>query len=272
MRIAWLRLMNCRRWLFPVLLVVASLGCHSNGIKVLGVDGGAADVARAADLPSEDSIRATGPESVDALSTSDVFGLGPDASAALPDARAADLPVAKDLVPPSDNATSPDASNAADVLAPADLGRIPDGASESSSPPPDASDAKVQASEVSGDLASEAPPLPKDVTVYTNKDLGTADAKCVAATPGWLSLVSTFLAEDQKCWADTDCTYVSFDDSCGMICVLPMNEQRIGEFGSQVYGYATANCSTCPSPASYPSCPAPTTVYCNAGRCAYKAN
>lgn len=92
----------------------------------------------------------------------------------------------------------------------------------------------------------------------------------MAATPGWLSLVATFLAEDQKCWADADCTYVSFSDGCGEVCVLPMNRQRIGEFGTHIYDYASSNCTTCPKLPSYPSCSPPTTMFCNAGRCEYK--
>ena len=136
-----------------------------------------------------------------------------------------------------------------------------------------APDARGAPADASGDLSTAGvPPLPKDVVILTNENLGPADAQCIAATPGWVNMVSTFLAEDQKCWADTDCTYVSFSDSCGMICVLPMNQQRIGEFGTQVYGYASENCSSCPSPASYPACSAPRAVFCNAGRCEYKAN
>ena len=190
-----------------------------------------------------------------------------------PDGGVADVGGA-DQVTSSDSAASPDASAdlPRDSLAPVDLARVPDSAPDGVSPPPEAPDAKVQALEVSSDLATDTPLLPKDVVLFTNKDFGAADARCIAATPGWLGLVSTFLAEDQKCWADTDCTYVSFSDACGMICVLPMNMQRIGEFGTQVYNYASANCSTCPSPASYPACAAPRAVYCNAGRCEYKAS
>lgn len=114
--------------------------------------------------------------------------------------------------------------------------------------------------------------LPKDITVYTKAEMTPTRPSCVAAAPGWLSLVSVFLAEDQKCWSDTDCTYVSFTDSCGMICVLPINKQRIGEFGTQVYTYASANCSSCPDSVVYPDCPAPRSVYCNVGRCEYTAN
>jgi hypothetical protein len=182
------------------------------------------------------------------------------------DGGAADVVTLSDII-------GRDSTMAADALSVADS--VTDGLFL---PPPEASDAQVQPtpdagralSDASGDLATDVPPLPKDVVISTNKDLGPADAQCIAATPGWLDLVSTFLAEDQKCWADTDCTYVSFSDSCGMICVLPMNQQRIGEFGTQVYGYASSNCSSCPSPASYPACPAPRAVYCNAGRCEYK--
>ena len=119
-------------------------------------------------------------------------------------------------------------------------------------------------------LSSDAPPLPKDVTIHAAKDYTPADDQCTAATTTWLDLVATFLAEDQKCWADSDCMYVSFTDNCGEICVLPMNQQRVGEFGTRVYSYAAENCSTCPTSVSYPTCAQPTAVYCNAGRCEYK--
>lgn len=124
--------------------------------------------------------------------------------------------------------------------------------------------------QTSADGGSVVPALPQDVTVYTAKDFSDADAQCVAATPGWLSLVATFLAEDQKCWADSDCMYVSFSDGCGQVCVLPMNRQRVGEFGDHVYNYASSNCTTCPKLPSYPSCAPPTTMFCNAGRCEYQ--
>jgi hypothetical protein len=128
-------------------------------------------------------------------------------------------------------------------------------------------------STVARDLAksSDTAPAGQNTVLFLNQDQGPADAQCVAATSGWLDVVSTFLAEDQKCWADSDCTYVSFTDSCGMICPVPMNTQRIGEFGTEVYNHASANCASCPRPATYPACPSPRGVYCNAGRCEFRA-
>jgi hypothetical protein len=264
--------MFCQRLIAAAFLVGAALGCHNSGIKVQVPDGGGADVMRPADVAGPDLWTVAGPDAVAAM---DVFLPGPDTSPTIPDAKSVDLFVGKDLAPTSDNASGPDTSSdlAADTLPPQDLMRTPDLAVEVLLLPPETVDAKAPSAEEASDLATDTPSLPKDVIVYTNKDLvAGADAKCVAAAPGWLSVVSTFLAEDQKCWADSDCTYVSFSDACGMICVLPMNQQRIGEFGNQVYGYASANCGTCPSPTTFPTCPAPTTVYCNAGRCAYKGN
>jgi hypothetical protein len=244
--------MNYRHIFIGLLFVPIGIGCHSTGINISSADGGVADVTTLSDIIGRDSTMATGPDMPDALVAPDVLEPGPD--------------------------TNVRGSDAAAIL-PADALSVADSATEGLFlPPPEASDAQVQTtpdagrapSDASGDLATDVPPLPKDVVISTNKDLGPADAQCIAATPGWLDLVSTFLAEDQKCWADTDCTYVSFSDSCGMICVLPMNQQRIGEFGTQVYDYASTNCSTCPSSVSYPACPAPRAVYCNAGRCEYK--
>jgi hypothetical protein len=132
-------------------------------------------------------------------------------------------------------------------------------------------DAQTTMRDAGATLSPEVGALPKDTVVFPNQDQGRADAQCVAATPGWLNIVGTFLVEDQKCWADTDCTYVSFSDPCGNICPVPMNTQRIGEFGTEVSGYANANCGTCPSPAAtHPVCSAPRAVYCNAGQCEFR--
>jgi hypothetical protein len=250
-----------------------AVGCHSTGIKVAPADGGVAD--RAGSIPD-----ATTSDTVDAL----VSPEAPDAVAA--DSRATDA--AKELGP--DSVVGPEVAADArpDVLLASDPIPNADRYAEVTAPwLPEVADAKVLGAEVLFDVqpdlpkdvlvnpvvddaGTDAPQLPKDVTVYASKDYGPADAQCVAATPGWLSQVATFLAEDQKCWADSDCTYVSFSDNCGSICVLPMNQQRIGEFGTRVYGYASSNCSTCPSAPSYPACAPPTAVYCNAGRCEYK--
>jgi hypothetical protein len=250
-----------------------AVGCHSNGIKVAPADSGVAD--RAGSNPD-----ATNPDTVDALvapEAPDSVGadirapdaakeIGPD-SVVGPEVAADAWP---DALPASD--PIPNADRYAEVTAPwlpevADV-RVPDADAPFEVQPDLLKD--VLADVVGDGAGSDAAQLPKDVTVYTSKDYSAADAQCVAATPGWLSQVATFLAEDQKCWADSDCTYVSFSDDCGLICVLPMNQQRIGEFGTRVYGYASSNCSTCPSLPSYPACAPPTAVYCNAGRCEYK--
>jgi hypothetical protein len=130
--------------------------------------------------------------------------------------------------------------------------------------------AVVDSARESSPAGSDTPAIPRDVTVHTARDFSDADPQCVAATPGWLSLIATFLAQAQQCSADSDCTYVSFSDGCGEICALPMNWQRIGELGTPIYGYASSNCTTCPKLPSYPACAPPTTMFCNAGRCEYE--
>jgi hypothetical protein len=264
------------RFLFGVLVTLLGLGCHKSSISVTKADAGTLDLFSPADLRGPEDGSLVRSDSGDTIPGADVLSLGPDTILVARDTGTgvADSADVKDLRPAGETPSSPDGTGnlPRDSLAAAELPRSSDalGDGPPSPPAPESPDAKSKSADGEGDLGTDTQPLPKDVTVYANKDLATADDRCVAATPGWVSVVATFLAEDQKCWADADCTYVSFSDSCGMICVLPMNQQRIGEFGTQVYNYATANCSSCPTPSSYPTCPAPTSVYCNAGRCEYK--
>ena len=248
--------MNCRL-LLCALTAVAGVACRSNAIKVAQSDGGAADLVRGTDVVAPNSDLAVGPDTVDAVVTREVPGPGPDG-------KASDAVVAEDGAQDGTPLPPPDAVDGSPQLLPEVASDLPADLTPDGSPD--------LIADVGGDLAVSVPTLPKDVTVYTSKDYGPADAQCVAATPGWLSLVATFLAEDQKCWADSDCMYVSFSDNCGLVCVLPMNRQRVGEFGAQVYKYASVDCSTCPRSVTYPTCTPPTTVYCNAGRCEYKKN
>jgi hypothetical protein len=264
---------------FGLALVIAVLGCRSSGIKV-APDGGP-DAGFVADLPGV----------ADAFVPTDAAAK--DGQTVLADAAPVEAPSAKDAWAAEDSMSladsasdvspdsSPDFRLASDPIAVVDRIR--------EVTPADAFDVKLPAAEVASDTSDgplETPPdgprvspadgggtvpaLPQDVTVHTAKDFSDADPQCVAATPGWLSLVATFLAEDQKCWADSDCMYVSFSDGCGEVCVLPMNRQRVGEFGTHIYDYASSNCTTCPKVPSYPSCAPPTTMFCNAGRCEYK--
>jgi hypothetical protein len=255
-------------------LAIAVLGCRSSAIKT-SPDAGAADAGFVADLSSvADSVVLAD------AAAKDVQTLFADA-APVEALAGKDGSAGEDAMSLPDSASdvSPDVRLASDPIA------VVDSTRESSSTPSDALDVKPPTAEVSSDSpletapdglrvtsadSSGVPALPQDVTVHTAKDFSDADPQCVAATPGWLSLVATFLAEDQKCWADSDCTYVSFSDGCGEVCVLPMNRQRIGEFGTHIYDYASSNCTTCPKLPSYPSCSPPTTMFCNAGRCEYK--
>jgi hypothetical protein len=260
---------------FGLALAIAVLGCRSSAIKVSS-DAGAADAGFAADLSSvADSFVLTD------AAAKDVQTFFADA-APVEALSGKDESAGEDAMSLAASASdvSPDVRPASDSIA------VVDSTRESSPAPSDAWDVKLPTAEVSSDSpletapdglrvpsadsGSDVPALPQDVTVYTAKDFSDADPQCVAATPGWLSLVATFLAEDQRCWADDDCTYVSFSDGCGQICALPMNWLRIGEFGTHIYDYAFSNCTTCPKLPSYPSCSPPTTMFCNAGRCEYK--
>ena len=53
------------------------------------------------------------------------------------------------------------------------------------------------------------------VEVLPYMNYGTADTTCVNATTSWLDRLTTYLAEDPKCWTDSDCNFVSFSNSCG---------------------------------------------------------
>jgi hypothetical protein len=111
------------------------------------------------------------------------------------------------------------------------------------------------------------------VEVLPYMNYGTADTTCVAATASWLDSLTTYLAEDRKCWADSDCNYVSFSNSCGQVCPVPMNVQRVGEFAKNAIGDLDPKCSTCPVLTDYPSCPAPPgdgSVICSNNVCVWK--
>jgi hypothetical protein len=257
-------------------LAIALLGCRSSGIKI-APDGGGPDAGFAADLPGV----------ADAFVPSDAAAK--DGQTVFADAAPVEAPSAKDTSAAGDSMSLADSASDAspDFRLASDPIAVVDSIREAT--PADGFDVKLPAAEVASDTSDgpletapdgprvspadgggTVPVLPQDVTVHAAKDFSDADPQCVAATPGWLSLLSTFLAEDQKCWADSDCMYVSFSDGCGEVCVLPMNRQRVGEFGEHIYSYASSNCTTCPKVPSYPSCSPPTTVFCNAGRCEYK--
>ena len=110
-----------------------------------------------------------------------------------------------------------------------------------------------------------------EVVPYMN--YGTADTTCVDGTASWIASLTTYLAEDRKCWADSDCNYVSFSNSCGQVCPVPMNTQRVGEFAKNAIGDMDSKCSTCPVLTDYPSCPAPPgdgSVICSNNLCVWK--
>ncbi len=130
-------------------------------------------------------------------------------------------------------------------------------------------DGLMVSSSKSGDAATkpDGPPLPPDVTIVLLKDLAKADARCIAGTAGWLDLVASMIPTYRVCQTDADCEYVTFYETCGVICQLPMKGDWSGGFAYQTGKYADANCASCPTGLSLPDCPASSTVYCNAGRC-----
>jgi hypothetical protein len=111
------------------------------------------------------------------------------------------------------------------------------------------------------------------VEVIPYMNYGTADTTCVDGTASWIDSLTTYLAEDRKCWADSDCNYVSFSNSCGQVCPVPMNAQRVGEFAKNAIGDMDSKCSTCPVLTDYPSCPDPPgdgSVMCSNSVCVWK--
>ena len=110
--------------------------------------------------------------------------------------------------------------------------------------------------------------------VYLHKDLAAAtDSKCVEGTASWIAALKTYAADDRKCWDDTDCRYVSFGNSCGDVCAVPMNVQRIGEFGSNAMGKLEDGCLSCPRSGGVPPCPPPPgngDSVCRNGLCDWK--
>jgi hypothetical protein len=120
---------------------------------------------------------------------------------------------------------------------------------------------------------SEVGIMVSGIEVIPYKDYGTADSTCVQNTASWIDSVTTYLAEDRRCFADSDCQYVSFSNSCGQVCPVPMNVQRIGEFGQHAIGDFDPKCSTCPMLSNYPMCAAPPgdgSVICTKNVCVWK--
>jgi hypothetical protein len=126
------------------------------------------------------------------------------------------------------------------------------------------------------DLGSqgEAGVMVSGVEVVPYMNYATADTACVEGTASWIASLTTYLAEDRKCWADSDCQYVaSFSNPCGQVCAVPLNTQRVGEFAKNAIGDLYSKCSTCPVPTDYPSCPDPPgdgSVMCSNNVCVWK--
>lgn len=139
-------------------------------------------------------------------------------------------------------------------------------------PPEDVADtAKADAAKDLGE--GEAGIVVSGVEVIPYENYGSADSTCVQATASWVDAVTTYLAEDRKCWTDADCQYVSFSNACGQVCPVPMNVQRVGEFAQHAVGDFDPKCSTCPVLTDYPNCPAPPgdgSVICSSSVCVWK--
>jgi hypothetical protein len=190
------------RFLFGVLVTLLGLGCHKSSISVTKADAGTLDLFSPADLRGPEDGSLVRSDSGDTIPGADVLSLGPDTILVARDTGTgvADSADVKDLRPAGETPSSPDGTGnlPRDSLAAAELPRSSDalGDGPPSPPAPESPDAKSKSADGEGDLGTDTQPLPKDVTVYANKDLATADDRCVAATPGWVSVVATFLAED----------------------------------------------------------------------------
>lgn len=214
-------------------------------------------------------------------STPDVAdsGLAPDAVASKPDAP--DLGLAPDVITTRPEAGKNDSAPFMTDVAP-DLRQIDDSRIDDAGPAykadgkatPDApADAAIVDAENDLGARGEVGIMVSGVEVIPYKDYGTADSTCVQNTASWIDTVTTFLAEDRRCFADSDCQYVSFSNSCGQVCAVPMNVQRIGEFGQHAISDFDPKCSTCPMPTNDPMCaplPGDGSVICSNNVCVWK--
>jgi hypothetical protein len=269
-----------------LVLVSIPLACSSKSAMKLSTDG---DAGKATNGDAEHADAST--------ITPD------DAKATVPDVWGpADLAWVPDVVTSTPDIGKPDGVSPAADLAP-DLSRRDDIATvvqADGKTPPDATvvqlDGKVPPDATVVQLDGKVPPdatadtvkadstkdlgpqgdarlMVSGVEVVPYENYGPADAACVQGTSSWLDGLTTYLAEDRRCFADSDCQYVSFSNACGQVCPVPMNTQRIGEFGQHAIGDFDPKCSSCPVLTDYPSCPTPPgdgSVICNNNLCIWK--
>lgn len=122
-------------------------------------------------------------------------------------------------------------------------------------------------------LAGDAGATVSGIEVLPIKNFASVDSACSEGTATWLSTLSTYLAEDRKCWTDSDCQYISISNSCGQVCPVPINVQRIGEFSNYAIGKTEEKCSTCPQLTDMPVCAPPPgdgSVVCKNNLCVWK--
>jgi hypothetical protein len=138
---------------------------------------------------------------------------------------------------------------------------------------PDTNKPDTTTSDTSSATAVDGGVLISGILVYTIKDYAPASAACIENTAAWITTLTNFIPEDRKCWDDTDCAYASFSSGCGLVCPVPINKQRIGEFGTQVMSNYGTKCGTCPELQTYPRCPTPPgagEVSCKKNQCEWK--
>jgi len=228
--------------------------------------------------------------------------VGPDSSVTVsedaqttgPDlAAVSDMKPASDTVPLGPETGRADATPA--VIDSGEIGGKPDtktGSKLDTADPttaPDAEgpaplDAKPRSQDVGTDLvktdAFSGLPLAGDagiqisgIEVLPYKNFTSVDSACAEGTTSWVSTLTNYLAEDRKCWSDTDCQYASFSNSCGVVCSVPINVQRIGEFSNYAIGGTDQKCSTCPQLKDMPICAPPPgdgSAVCNNNLCVWK--
>jgi hypothetical protein len=250
------------RWLSLMIVVMISAGCSKKGMKVVRSDGGTQDLAFPADDVSTGTLDLT---ATDSLPQSDVSQVERDAVSG-EDGRIEDTSMEANVTEPGRDGAMDVATDAPGEHVSATDGSLP---SEVMPETPSSLDAPV-AVDLPPESGTDASRIPWDITLFQNKEFGPADDECIEGTALWLDRVAKFLAEDQMCWSNEDCTTATFTDACGKICVFALNNDRMGEFVEKVKAFGTVQCASCPQPETYPTCPPARDVHCNAGRCEYR--
>ena len=250
------------RWLSLMIVFMIAAACSKNGMKVVRSDGGNQDLAFPAKDVSTDTLDLT---ATDSLPQSDVSRVELDVVSGQ-DSRIGDTSIEANVGELGRDGATEVATDAPGEHESATDGSLP---SEVMPETPSSWDAPV-AVDLPPESGTGVSRIPWDITLFQNKDFGPADDSCIQGTAMWLDRVATFLAEDQRCWGNDDCSWTPFTDACGKICVFAINNDLRDEFIEKVKAVSTVQCASCPQPETYPTCAPAGDVYCNAGRCEYR--